>query len=138
RGEGGTLALLELAVRGRTGRSRWLLIVVGIFGASLFYGDSMITPAISVLSALEGIGVVSHTLDPWIVPMALVILILLFVIQSKGTGAMGQLFGPIMALWFTTLALLGGWQIWQTPQVLQALNPLWGLRFIGEFPLGSF
>ncbi|CAM4319930.1 potassium transporter Kup [Bordetella muralis] len=138
RGEGGTLALLELAVRGRSERSRWLLVVLGIFGASLFYGDSMITPAISVLSALEGIGVVSHTLDPWIVPLALVVLILLFVIQSKGTGAMGKLFGPIMALWFTTLAILGGWQIWQAPQVLQALNPAWALSFIDEFPLGSF
>jgi len=138
RGEGGTLALLELAVRGREGRARWLLVVLGIFGAALFYGDSMITPAISVLSAIEGIGVVSHTLDAWIVPMSLAVLILLFVIQSRGTGAMGKLFGPVMALWFATLAVLGGWQVWQAPQVLQALNPLWALRFIDDFPLGSF
>ncbi|MBV7485749.1 potassium transporter Kup [Bordetella sp. BOR01] len=138
RGEGGTLALLELAVRGRQGPARWLLIVLGIFGASLFYGDSMITPAISVLSAIEGVGVVSHTLDPWIVPMSLVVLILLFAIQSRGTGAMGKLFGPVMGVWFVTLALLGGWQIWQAPQILQALNPVWALRFIDDFPLGSF
>ena len=138
RGEGGTLALLELAVRGREGRARWLLVVLGIFGAALFYGDSMITPAISVLSAIEGIGVVSHTLDAWIVPMSLAVLILLFVIQSRGTGAMGKLFGPVMALWFATLAVLGGWQVWQAPQVLQALNPIWALRFIDDFPLGSF
>jgi len=138
RGEGGTLALLELAVRGRQGRARWLLVVLGIFGASLFYGDSMITPAISVLSAIEGIGVVSHTLDAWIVPLSLAVLILLFTIQSHGTGAMGKLFGPVMALWFGTLALLGGWQVWQAPQVLQALNPVWALRFIDDFPLGSF
>lgn len=138
RGEGGTLALLELAIRGRAGRSRWLLIVLGIFGASLFYGDSMITPAISVLSALEGIGVVSHTLDDWIVPISLVVLVLLFLIQSQGTSVVGKLFGPVMAVWFTTLAILGGWQVWQTPQILQALNPIWGLRFVVDFPTGSF
>ena len=134
RGEGGTLALLELAVRGREGRMRWVLIVLGIFGAALFYGDSMITPAISVLSALEGIGIVSHQLDEWVVPLALLVLVGLFVIQSHGTGLMGKLFGPVMALWFGTLALLGGWQVWQTPEVLSALNPMWGLRFIVEFP----
>ncbi|GAB1579586.1 potassium transporter Kup [Bordetella petrii] len=138
RGEGGTLALLELAVRGRQGRSRWLLVVLGIFGASLFYGDSMITPAISVLSAIEGIGIVSHTLDPWVVPISLAVLVCLFAIQSHGTGAMGKLFGPVMALWFATLAVLGGWQIWQAPEVLAALNPVWAVRFVVDFPLGSF
>lgn len=116
RGEGGTLALLELAVRGREGKLRWILIVLGIFGAALFYGDSMITPAISVLSALEGIGIVSHTLDHWVVPLALVVLVALFAIQSHGTGAMGKLFGPVMLLWFGTLAALGAWQVWQTPR----------------------
>ncbi|AWP75920.1 MULTISPECIES: potassium transporter Kup [Bordetella] len=138
RGEGGTLALLELAVRGREGRARWLLIVLGIFGAALFYGDSMITPAISVLSALEGISIVSHTLEPWVVPVALVVLVALFAIQSHGTGAVGKLFGPIMALWFATLAVLGGYQVWLTPEVLAALNPVWALRFIAEFPMMSF
>jgi len=115
RGEGGTLALLELAVRNREGKMRWVLIVLGIFGAALFYGDSMITPAISVLSALEGIGIVSHTLDRWVVPIALVVLVALFAIQSHGTGVMGKLFGPVMLVWFGTLAALGAWQIWQTP-----------------------
>nr|WP_231494515.1 MULTISPECIES: potassium transporter Kup [Bordetella] len=138
RGEGGTLALLELAVRGRQGRTRWALIVLGIFGAALFYGDSMITPAISVLSAVEGIGVVSHRFDAWVVPISLAVLVSLFAIQSHGTGAMGKLFGPVMALWFASLAALGGWQVWQAPQVLQALNPIWALRLIEEFPLGSF
>ncbi|MGZ9893135.1 potassium transporter Kup [Bordetella bronchiseptica] len=138
RGEGGTLALLELAVRGREGRARWLLIVLGIFGAALFYGDSMITPAISVLSALEGISIVSHTLEPWVVPVALVVLVALFAIQSHGTGVVGKLFGPIMALWFATLAVLGGYQVWLTPEVLAALNPVWALRFIAEFPMMSF
>lgn len=138
RGEGGTLALLELAVRGRTGKMRTLLVILGIFGAALFYGDSMITPAISVLSALEGIGVVSHTMDPWIVPISLLVLVILFAIQSHGTGAVGKLFGPVMALWFLTLGVLGGWQIWQTPEVLAALNPIWALRFVVDFPLMSF
>ncbi|ANY15799.1 potassium transporter Kup [Bordetella pseudohinzii] len=137
-GEGGTLALLELAVRGRSARMRLFLIILGIFGAALFYGDSMITPAISVLSAIEGIGVVSHTMDAWVVPAAIVVLVGLFAIQSHGTGAVGKLFGPVMGLWFGTLAVLGGWQIWQTPEVLAALNPMWGLRFIIEFPLMSF
>lgn len=137
-GEGGTLALLELAVRGRSGRMRMFLIILGIFGAALFYGDSMITPAISVLSAIEGIGVVSHTMDSWVVPAAIVVLVGLFAIQSHGTGAVGKLFGPVMGLWFGTLAVMGGWQIWQTPEVLAALNPMWGLRFIIEFPLMSF
>ncbi|WP_208621927.1 potassium transporter Kup [Bordetella genomosp. 12] len=137
-GEGGTLALLELAVRGRSGKMRMFLVILGIFGAALFYGDSMITPAISVLSAIEGIGVVSHTMDRWVVPAAIVVLVALFAIQSRGTGAMGKLFGPVMALWFGTLAVLGAWQIWQAPEVLAALNPMWGLRFIVEFPLMSF
>jgi len=138
RGEGGTLALLELAVRGRTGRLRAVLVGLGIFGAALFYGDSMITPAISVLSAIEGIGVVSHRFDHWVVPMALVVLVLLFSIQSRGTGAVGKLFGPIMALWFGTLAVLGVWQIVQNPDVLAALNPLVALHFVAAFPGASF
>lgn len=138
RGEGGTLALLELAVRGRQGRGRSGLIMLGIFGAALFYGDSMITPAISVLSAIEGIGVVSHTLDLWVVPLALLVLIGLFSIQSRGTALVGRLFGPVMALWFVTLALLGLWQISLAPQVLQALNPVWGLRLVASHPLMSF
>ncbi|MVW80082.1 potassium transporter Kup [Bordetella sp. 02P26C-1] len=138
RGEGGTLALLELAVRGRAGRARLLLVVLGIFGAALFYGDSIITPAISVLSALEGIGVVSHRLDPWVVPLALLVLLVLFLIQHQGTGAMGRLFGPVMAVWFATMAALGLRQIVHAPQVLEALNPLIGLQFIAEFPGRSF
>jgi len=138
RGEGGTLALLELALRGRKGRIRAILTVLGISGAALFYGDSMITPAISVLSALEGIGIVSHQMDAWIVPMALVVLFALFAIQSRGTGAMGKLFGPIMLAWFLALAALGLWQIMRTPAVLAALNPAWGLRFVWHSPWESF
>jgi KUP system potassium uptake protein len=138
RGEGGTLALLELAIRGMTGKARWILIVLGIFGASLFYGDSMITPAISVLSALEGIAIVSHKMDHWVLPMALVILIGLFAIQSRGTATVGKLFAPVMALWFLTLALLGAWQIWLWPQVLKALDPMVGFQFVCDHPGTSF
>lgn len=138
RGEGGTLALLELAIRGRHGRARTLLIALAIFGAALFYGDSMITPAISVLSALEGISVVSDRFEHWIVPISLVVLICLFLIQSRGTGTVGKLFGPIMGLWFATLAVLGIWQITQTPAILSALNPMWGLHFVVESPRASF
>lgn len=98
KGEGGILALMELAIRGARGRHRLWLIVMGIFGACLFYGDSIITPAISVLSALEGIGVVSHALDKWVVPLSVIVIIGLFWIQSRGTGAMGRLFGPVAVL----------------------------------------
>lgn len=138
RGEGGTLALLELALRGRGGRLGAVLTGLGIFGAALFYGDSMITPAISVMSALEGIGVVSHTLDDWVVPLSLVVLALLFAVQSHGTAAMGRLFGPVMIVWFLTLAALGIAQIAEHPQVLQALDPRWALRFVARDPWTGF
>jgi KUP system potassium uptake protein len=138
RGEGGTLALLALAVRGRKKRARQWLTLLGIFGAALFYGDSMITPAISVLSALEGISVISHRFDDWIVPLSIIVLFALFALQSRGTGTMGKLFGPVMFLWFTALAILGAWQIWQAPQVLAALNPIWAMHFITQAPVTSF
>jgi len=138
RGEGGTLALLELALRGRKGRVRTVLTLLGLAGAALFYGDSMITPAISVLSALEGIGIVSHGMDDWIVPIALAVLVGLFAVQSRGTGAMGRLFGPVMLAWFVALAALGAWQIVRTPAVLAALDPAWGLRFVADRPWESF
>ncbi|HEY0297194.1 MAG TPA: potassium transporter Kup [Bordetella sp.] len=138
RGEGGTLALLELAARGVTGHKRAALVALGIFGAALFYGDSMITPAISVLSAIEGIGVVSNRFDHWIIPVSLVVLIALFSLQSHGTATVGKLFGPVMGLWFLTLGALGLWQIWQHPQVLVALNPMVGLQFVMHHSLASF
>src|SRR3546814_16487868 len=89
---------------------------------SLFYGDSMITPAISVLSAVEGIGIVSNQLDHWIVPVSVVVLAGLFLIQSRGTGTMGRLFGPIMLVWFITLGVLGAWRIWLAPHILMSRN----------------
>jgi len=138
RGEGGTLALMELAVRGLSGRKKGLLTILGLAGASLFYGDSMITPAISVLSAIEGISIVSHTFEPWVVPLSVLVLSILFAIQSRGTGAMGKLFGPIMLLWFMTLGVLGGWNIASTPEILLALNPAWAFAYISEAPWETF
>ncbi|WP_368641496.1 potassium transporter Kup [Castellaniella ginsengisoli] len=138
RGEGGTLALMELALRGRSGRGRWRLALLGLVGASLFYGDSMITPAISVLSAIEGIGIVSHRLDAWVVPIAVIVLVVLFMFQSRGTGAVGKLFGPVMLCWFLVLGGLGAWRIIGRPEVLLAVNPAWALAFIGNAPWETF
>ena len=138
RGEGGTLALMELAVRGVSGRKKWILTVLALIGASLFYGNSIITPALAVLSAIEGVGIVSHTLDHWVVPLSVLVLAVLFLIQYRGTGAVGKLFGPIMLLWFVTLGVLGAWRIIQTPQILLALNPMWALTFISDAPWGTF
>ncbi|NYT85804.1 potassium transporter Kup [Pollutimonas harenae] len=137
-GEGGVLALMELAKAKLQGRRKWIYTTFGLIGASLFYGDSVITPAISVMSAVEGLGVVSHTLEGWVVPLSLLILACLFAIQSYGTGAMGKLFGPVMALWFVVIGALGLWRIVQTPQVLQALNPVWAVQFIAEAPWEVF
>ena len=138
RGEGGTLALMELALRGKSGKARWRLMILGLIGACLFYGDSMITPAISVLSAIEGISIVSHRFDHWVVPIAVVVLVVLFAVQSRGTGAMGKLFGPVMLVWFLTLGVLGAWRIFLEPSVLKALNPRWAWSFIGDAPWETF
>ena len=139
RGEGGSLALLAL-VTGLTKTSRWRPVVaaLGIFAAALFYGDSMITPAISVLSAVEGLEVVTPALKPYVLPITCAVLVLLFWIQSRGTGALGLLFGPIMCLWFACLGVLGTLSIVQTPAVLQALNPVFALNFILANPAQSF
>ncbi|MGO3123149.1 MAG: potassium transporter Kup [Advenella sp.] len=138
KGEGGVLALMELAIRNIKPGYRPILLVLGIFGACLFYGDSVITPAISVLSALEGISVVSDRLDRWILPLSIIIMIGLFMIQSHGTGLVGRLFGPIMFVWFLALGLLGIWNIIDNPVVLLALEPIYALRFIINDPAHSF
>ncbi|MFV2000040.1 MAG: potassium transporter Kup [Acidimicrobiia bacterium] len=133
-GEGGILALIALvaprqaAAQGR----RWVLIVIGLFGTALLYGDGMITPAISVLSAVEGIHVATPVLEPYIVPISVVILIGLFLVQRHGTGAVGRVFGPVMIVWFLTLALLGIGPILENPGVFAALNPVHGVRFFAE------
>jgi len=128
-GEGGILALVAL-VRTRAGRAgRVGLIAFGLFGAALLYGDGMITPAISVLSAVEGLSIATHRFEPYVVPITVVILIVLFVVQSRGTSGIGTIFGPIMIGWFVVLALLGFPAIARNPIVLTALSPSYGMRF---------
>ncbi len=125
RGEGGILALTALVSRGleHQPRRRWWFVGLGIFGAAMFYGDGMITPAISVLSAVEGLEVLAPQLHPFVMPIALVILVGLFSIQKHGTGKVGRYFGPLCLLWFAVIALLGGLQIVENPRVLAALSP---------------
>ena len=135
RGEGGSLALLALVTeRAKNPRLAWVVTLLGIFAAALFYGDSMITPAISVLSAVEGLELVTPTLKPYVIPITLVILTGLFFIQKRGTGAVGLFFGPIMTGWFAVLGLLGALEIARNLSVLMALNPLYALHFIGAYP----
>ena len=124
RGEGGSLALLSLAMRTtRNTRFSAVILVLGIFAAALFYGDSMLTPAISVLSAVEGMSLLTPALDNYVVPLTLVIITGLFMIQRHGTASVGAWFGPIMSVWFAVLAGLGVWHISSMPSILQALNP---------------
>ncbi len=138
-GEGGILALVAL-VRGKKEgerRHRWL-IAIGLFGAALLYGDGMITPAISVLSAVEGLSVATHAVEPFIVPITVGILIGLFFVQHRGTAGIGRIFGPIMAVWFVTLAGLGGPPILRHPQVLDAINPWHAYQFVVQHRFGAF
>jgi KUP system potassium uptake protein len=136
RGEGGVLALLSntLSMVRERPRLTWVVSTLGIFAGSLFYGDAVITPAISVLSAVEGITVAAPGLSGFVVPIALVILIGLFVIQRSGTASVGALFGPVMLVWFFTLAALGVASIVQMPEVLAAVNPMYALQFAVEQP----
>jgi KUP system potassium uptake protein len=131
KGEGGIMALMALALRGVRDqpRVRWLLAIIGIFGASLFYGDGVITPAISVLSAVEGVKVAAPGLAHWVVPVTAVILFFLFALQRHGTENVGRLFGPVMVIWFITIALLGGRMVVQNPHILYAIDPMYGVRF---------
>ena len=135
-GEGGIMALTALARRAAAGhaRLRGLLVVCGLIGAALFYGDSMITPAISVLSAIEGLGLAFEGIDHWVVPLSLIVLVALFLIQRHGTARIGILFGPIMVTWFVVLGALGVYGIVQHPEVLQAMNPVWAVRFFVVHP----
>jgi KUP system potassium uptake protein len=128
RGEGGTFALLALAQRALNNKSIWIT-ALGIFGASLFYGDGIITPAISVLSAVEGLEVATPALQKYILPITLIIVVMLFGFQQNGTDRIGKLFGPVTCLWFLTLGLLGIYQIVQYPDILNALNPYYGFEF---------
>ena len=130
-GEGGILALMALIGANRL-RSRRILLIMGLFGAALIYGDGIITPAISVLSALEGVNVATPALTPFVLPAAVVILLLLFAVQRRGTARIGRLFGPIMLVWFACIAVLGFRGVIQHPSVLAAIDPRYGLRLLIE------
>ena len=140
KGEGGIMALMALALHPfqADAKQRFWIIVLGLFGAALFYGDGVITPAISVLSAVEGLEVATPAFKPYILPISLVILVGLFLVQRRGTATVGTLFGPIMVIWFFTLAILGLLSIARNPDVLLALNPVHGLRFFESNPMLGF
>jgi KUP system potassium uptake protein len=126
KGEGGILSLMALTLRGGLAKQpsvRRIITFCGLFGAALMYGDSVITPAISVLSAVEGIGVAAPVLSGWVIPLTLLILFGLFLFQSRGTFGVGRVFGWVMIVWFATLAILGLWHIWRNPMVIAALSP---------------
>ncbi|MCE9633153.1 MAG: potassium transporter Kup [Methylophilales bacterium] len=144
RGEGGIMALMALVQRSVSNRPYGpLLMLLGLFGAALFYGDSVITPAISVLSAVEGLEIVTPAFKPYIIPISLTVLIGLFLVQKQGTSSIGKFFGPVVVLWFSSLGLLGIINIAAAPQVLAALNPVHALRYfmidptLGYFSLGA-
>ena len=134
RGEGGIMALIALALydaKGNPKRERAIMLV-GLLGAGMFYGDGMVTPAISVLSALEGLEVATPALKPYIIPITLIVLFCLFAFQRRGTASIGALFGPVMMFWFSTLAILGLINLMSNPGVFKALNPVYGFRFLIE------
>jgi KUP system potassium uptake protein len=138
RGEGGILALTVLALRASTGRPRQWVLWAGLFGAALFYGDGVLTPAISVLSAVEGLEVKTPELAPYVLPLTMVLLIALFLGQRRGTGRVGGLFGPIIIVWFIAIALLGAVEIVRNPAILRALDPRFGYELIRADPKGGF
>ncbi|MBK7657634.1 MAG: potassium transporter Kup [Betaproteobacteria bacterium] len=140
RGEGGIMALLALALSAVGGRPRLsaTLLVAGVFGAALFYGDAVLTPAISVLSAVEGLEVGTQAFKPYVVPIATGVILALFLIQRHGTGVVGLLFGPVCLLWFAALAAGGLWNIARQPEILAALNPLHALHFVTAHGFASF
>jgi KUP system potassium uptake protein len=139
-GEGGILALLALALRETKGRPRlkWTIIGIGIFGAAMFYGDSMITPAISVLSAVEGLEVATPLFSKFVIPIALAVLTGLFFIQSHGTTKVGSFFGPVTMVWFIAIGTLGVVQLIKNPAVLNALKPAYAVDFMFGYPLPGF
>jgi KUP system potassium uptake protein len=141
RGEGGIFALLGLILGSKNRlkpKLRSALIGGGIFGAALLYGDGIITPSISVLSAMEGLEVATEAAKPFIVPLTCIVLVALFVLQKRGTSGIGRVFGPVMVLWFLTIAGLGSWEILQSPRILQALNPWHAWEFFSANHLHGF
>src|SRR5579875_978491 len=129
-GEGGILALMSLVGANGWGKGKYLLASMGLIGAALIYGDGVITPAISVLSAVEGVKVATSALEPYVLPAAAVILVLLFAAQRFGTSKIGKAFGPVMLLWFAAIAVLGLMQVIHHPEVLSAVDPLKGMAFL--------
>jgi KUP system potassium uptake protein len=134
KGEGGIMALMVLALNGSKDNPQKMafIVTIGLLGASLFYGDSVITPAISVMSAVEGLQIVAPRLEHYIIPITLTVLAMLFFIQSMGTGKVGKMFSPIMCFWFATLGILGVINIFDHPDVLQAINPYYALKLLNE------
>ena len=140
RGEGGVMALLALASSSVRRRKKWgyRVAILGLAGMALFYGDAVLTPAISVLSAVEGLEVQATALEPYVLPIAIGVLIALFMFQRHGSAAVGKLFGPIMVIWFIVLGLLGLHGIVRAPEILAALNPLHALAFVTQYGFRSF
>ncbi len=137
-GEGGILTLMALAIRNLNPRWIPFIMFIGLVGGSFFYGDGVITPAISVLSAIEGLEIIEPSLDRFIIPFSIAVLTLLFFIQKNGTGSVGKIFAPVMVVWFITIGALGIGGIVRNPDVLQALNPYWAVHFFVEFKTVSF
>ena len=140
RGEGGIMALMALATNSVTKHSRWHfpLLVIGVLGATMFYGDSVITPAISVLGAIEGLEVAAPGMSHYVVPLAVVVLVILYSVQRHGTAGIGRFFGPVMLVWFITLAVMGVINIIEAPVILNALNPYYAFHFMLENRLLAF
>ncbi len=141
KGEGGVLALATLATRGLSGKARKTrraILVLAVIGLALFYGDAMITPAVSVMSAVEGLSAAEPALTPFVLPLSLIILIGLFVLQARGTADVGRLFGPVMLVWFVVLGVLGAWQIAKNPSVLEAINPIHAYYLVTDQGFGIF
>jgi len=140
RGEGGSFALLSLIARNIEGKKSWTatLVMLGVAATCLFYGDAMITPAISVLSAVEGLEIVQSALQPVVVPISIGILVALFLVQSRGTAKVGNMFGPVMLVYFAALAALGVANIIAHPEIVGILNPLWALKFFTYNPKLAF
>ncbi|MCI3206958.1 MULTISPECIES: potassium transporter Kup [Pandoraea] len=140
RGEGGVLALMALSLRSVRSGSRWasVLMMLGMFGACMFYGDAVITPAISVMSAVEGLEIAAPSLSRFVLPITIVILIVLFSMQKSGTAKVGRLFGPVMVLWFVILGVLGVYNMVLAPEIVKAINPYYGIHFIRTHALQAY
>ena len=137
-GEGGIMSLMSLANRVAPKNMKHTLLILGLFGAALFYGDGVITPAISVLSAVEGLELVKPSLTSWVLPISASILFLLFFAQKSGTSRIGKFFGPIMVVWFITLAIMGLYHIADNVKILLSLNPYYAINFVASSPKVAF